>query len=301
MKYISILFLILSLSSNCHSGIGTHCLKTIKLSSKKSMEVRRFERNELLAHQAIVTDLTQGEVIHWKPFSENNNKNSMFELIIHNRRTNRTRMVLFKPRFRGDGHGWNRVPMEFVAYELGRLLNTDLIPPVAYRRNISLGTHHFSEGAFLYKVPDTHPLGKVNHRIWDLEFNYQKLDKELFLSDARVLDVLLQNPDRHINNFMRGRHWVDGIYRPFLIDHAASLKKGFEISLEQNDAFKSGSITVFRRSTFEGLKALNLKQLRGLNEFLSDIEIQKINERRMQILTFIEGKIQEIGEEHVLF
>ena len=44
--------------------------------------------------------------------------------------------------------------MEYVAYRIGRFLDTDLIPPVAYRRNITLGEHHFYEGAFLFKVPD---------------------------------------------------------------------------------------------------------------------------------------------------
>tara|TARA_B100000925_G_C22006458_1_gene473916 strand:- start:936 stop:1838 length:903 start_codon:yes stop_codon:yes gene_type:complete len=300
MNFISFA-LVFIISFNVYAGIGTHCLRTLRIASNKSIEIRKHERNELIAHHAITTDLYHGQVVSWRSFSENNNKNSIFELKIYNSRTQRIRTVLFKPRFRGDGHGWNRVPMEYVAYEIGRMINTDLIPPAAYKRNITLGEHHFYEGAFLYKVPDTHPLGRVNHRVWDLEFNYQKLDKDLFLSDARIIDVLLQNPDRHINNFMRGRHWVDGVYRPFLIDHAASLKKGFNITLEQNDAFKNGEITVFRRTTVEGLRGLNIANLRQLGEFLSEAEIQKINQRKEEILLYIDKLIAQKGEAKVVF
>ena len=146
---ISVLF-VLFISFSSFAGIGSYCLKS-RLGSNKSIQIREHERNEDIAHEAISTDLFHGEVVTWRPFSENNNKNSMFELVIRNPRTGRFRTVLFKPRFRGDGHGWNRVPMEYVAYRLGRFLGTDLIPPVAYRRNITLGDHHFYEGAFYLK------------------------------------------------------------------------------------------------------------------------------------------------------
>ena len=298
MKIIISLSLIVCFNS--FAGVGLHCLKT-KLGSSKSIAVRLLERNESIAHQAITTDLYHGQVVSWRPFSENNNKNSMFELVIHNSRTGRYRTVLFKPRFRGDGHGWNRVPMEFVAYQLGRQLGTDLIPPVAYRRAITLGSHHFNEGAFLFKVPRTHPLGKVDSRIWDLEFNYEKLDKDLFLSDARIIDVLLQNPDRHINNFMRGKHWVDGVYRPFLIDHAASLKSGFDIRITSNDAFKNGPVVVFRKRTIDHLRNLESKDLRALSEFITEKEIQGILERKERILQQVDQLIAQNGAEQVIF
>ena len=284
-----------------YAGIGPHCLETISLSSNKSIALRKYERREQVAHDSIIADLRNGQVIHWKSFSENNNKNSMFELKVYNSSTGRVRTVLFKPRFNGDGFGWNRVPMEIVAYQLGRMLNTDLIPPAVYRRNIILGDMRFVEGAFLYKVPDTHPLGKVDSRVWDLEFNYEQIDKDLFLSDARVIDVLLQNPDRHINNFMRGKHWVDGVYRPFLIDHAASLKSGFLIELNQNDAFRNGDVKKFRATTYEGLKKLSVHDLMALEGHLSKREIFEIYQRKQEILLYIESLITEHGKTNVIF
>ena len=58
------------------------------------------------------------------------------------------------------------------------------------------------------------------------------------------------------------------------------LKKGFNITLEQNDAFKNGEITVLEGRQFEGLRRLNRTKLRQLGEFLSESEIQQINQRK---------------------
>lgn len=272
-----------------------------KTASGRSILVRKNERNESVAHEAITTDLYNGVVVEGRSFSENGNQNSMFEVKLYNSKTGRYRVALFKPRFYGDGNGWNRVPMEYVAYELNLLLGMDLVPPAAYRRNLRIGDNHYSEGAVLFKVPDTHPLRRVKSQFWDSEVSYKKIDKDLFLSDTRVLDVLLQNPDRHIDNFMRGKHWVDGFYRPFLIDHAASLRRGTDIRLNQTDAFGLGPINVFRRSTFEALKRLNKDAFSPLREFLSEREISQILQRRDQIISYIENKIRSNGIEATLY
>jgi hypothetical protein len=34
----------------------------------------------------------------------------------------------------GNGDGWHRASMEFVAYRLSRVLGMDYVPPAAYRR-----------------------------------------------------------------------------------------------------------------------------------------------------------------------
>ncbi len=41
--------------------------------------------------------------------------------------------ALFKPRAKGDWDGWHRAPIEWVAYQLGLMLGTDMVPPVGYR------------------------------------------------------------------------------------------------------------------------------------------------------------------------
>ena len=53
---------------------------------------------------------------------------------------------------------------------------------------------------------------------------------------------------------MRGKHWVDGVYRPFLIDHAASLKSGFDIRMTSNDAFRNLGLSSYRARTIDHLR-----------------------------------------------
>ena len=39
--------------------------------------------------------------------------------------------AVFKPKIEGDGDGWHRASMEYVAYKLSRMLGMDLVPPAA--------------------------------------------------------------------------------------------------------------------------------------------------------------------------
>ena len=109
---------------------------------------------------------------------------------------------VFKPALEGHGDGWHRAPMEYVAYKLSRMLGMDLVPPAAYRRpeeGIQVDYKTFNEGAFLYWVDGADDLCKtgdydtaVRTGCWG-----EGVDPRVILSDTRVLDVLLQNSDRH--------------------------------------------------------------------------------------------------------
>ena len=53
---------------------------------------------------------------------------------------------MFKPSIKGNGDGWHRASMEFVAYRLSRRLGMDYVPPAAYRRpegGIDVDHRHF--------------------------------------------------------------------------------------------------------------------------------------------------------------
>ncbi len=249
-------------------------------------------KSERLAHQAIHRDLVEGVVVEGKPFSANNNRNALYKVKIYNPKTKQTRDALFKPRPYGDGDGWNRVPMEWVAYKINLLLGMDYIPPAAYRSKaqgnpITINGQTFAEGAVLYMVPDAHEMSKVPAKEWESDHTYTPAEKELFLSDVRIFDFLLENPDRHINNFLRGRHWKDGVYRPALIDQAADLKGTATIDfLRGTDAFQSGAVTKIRPRTLEALRNLKRRHLESLAPHLSEVEIDQILARRDQILAY---------------
>ena len=243
-------------------------------------------------HRRITHDLYRGRVVDARPFSADNNRNSLFWARIEN--NGRRSEALFKPRHWGDGDGWNRVPMEYVAYEINRKLGMDYVPPVAYRRDFDIDFQRFSEGALMHKVEDAKPLRNVPVERWGV-------DRDLFLSDVQVLDVLLQNADRHAGNYMIGKHWVDGSYRPALIDHAASLRPGTNIRMDVPGALADNAVTTVRRQTLERLRALERKDLRRtLGEFVSDAEIDGILSRRDGVVRYFENLARERGAAAVI-
>ncbi len=98
-------------------------------------------------HEDITETLYIGVPVKIRPFSANGNKNPLYLVILENPKTQQQMTALFKPRKYGDGDGWNRVPMEYASYGISRLLDLDIIPPVAYRYALTLGGKFFSEGS----------------------------------------------------------------------------------------------------------------------------------------------------------
>ena len=246
------------------------------------------------AHHAIAHDLFNGRVVDAWPFNMNDNNTELWWVKLHNDKTGRSRKAIFKPRIWGDNEGWGRNPIEYVAYALNRMLGMDYVPPVAYRRNIEAAFQHFPEGAVTYFVPDAHVLKGVPEDQWGY-------DKELFLSDTRILDVLIQNSDRHKGNYIRGKHWVDGKYRAMLIDHGAGFRQGASVTMEHENAFRTGKVRKVRKRTFEALKGLNFDWLkREIGEFVSDDEIRAVLSRRDGIIRYFEARMDKHGWDNVL-
>ena len=115
--------LLLTLESLATSSM---CLSFYKVSSSQSVV------------SAIEETLYIGVPISVKPFSANGNRNSLWLVTLENPKTKQTVTALFKPRFPGDGDGWNRVTMEYASYEVAKLLGMENIPPVAYRYNLTI-------------------------------------------------------------------------------------------------------------------------------------------------------------------
>ncbi len=246
------------------------------------------------AHYAIATDLYNGRVAWSAPFNANNNNTSLYKVSIENPATGRSREGLFKPRAFGDNDGWGRTPMEYVTYALNRMLGMDYVPPVAYRRNLEVGGQQHAEGSVQYMVPDAKLLKYSNESEWGTS-------KELLLSDTRILDVLIQNSDRHAGNFLIGAHWVDGKPRAMLIDHAAGLRPGAYVTLEHDNAFGTGPVQVIRKSTFDALKGLQFDSMkRQLGEFISDDEIRGMLAQRDGIVKTMDALIAKNGLANVV-
>jgi hypothetical protein len=231
-----------------------------------SAEARRFLDAINDADRAILDDLHNGNVVEARPFGENGNTGKLWKVRVeHN---GRSRWAVFKPRTFGDRDGWARTPMEVAVYKLNRVLGLDLVPPAAYRRNLTLNGQTFGEGALSLWVDDAHKLWNVPEQEWSPR-------REAFSSDLRILQSLSRDADnQNGNNLIRGRHWKDGKYRVMKVDNEASMRSGAYVNLEHSHP-EWGPVTRFNRQTYDRLRELSFQDLKmDVGEFISDDEIR---------------------------
>eukprot|EP00897_Mesotaenium_endlicherianum_P003359 jgi/Mesen1/3050/ME000018S02353 len=198
--------------------------------------------------------------------------------------------ALFKPRVEGDAEGWHRAPVEWVAYELNLMLGMDYVPPVAYRRGgVDVDFNHYEEGAFIHWVPNSRELKRVAAASWGVPVAH-------LLSDTRILDVLLNNSDRHHGHFLYGKHWADGAMRPILIDHAAGFRKEAVVHMEHENAFQTGPLRCVAAQTYLRLRFLDKNMVaEKFAGVLSEAEINDMMSRRDMVLEYLDNLVKERG------
>ena len=254
-------------------------------SGATSVTCKSFYANQsrVEIEKAIEETLYIGIPISVKPFSANGNRNSLWLVTLENPKTKQVITALFKPRYLGDGDGWNRVTMEYASYEVAKLLGMENIPPVAYRYNLTIGGQFFHEGSMQYFVKGAKLLKEVEKKNWNVDSDY-------FISDARIIDILLQNPDRHAGNFIYGPHWIDGVSRPFLIDQAANMRKGTNMRLSTKGPFNDRLIDNFNPKTVRTLRQITAEKLSITFPFMSREEIRRVIHHRDGIISFIDSR-----------
>lgn len=256
---------------------------------------RTWSAVRLASEEKHLAVLARGDVVRSAPFSANGNRQPLFRVTLRHPKSGVEAEALFKPRPFGDGEGWNRTPVEASAYRLGRLLDTDYIPPVAYRRSVDVHFQRWDEGAMVLWASDARPLAEsIAAR--------PGTALQLLLSDARALDVLIQNSDRHLGNVLFGRHWFTRSHAPLLIDHGAGFRPGAFVTMTHENAFQTGAVTTFRGTTVSALRRLERKSLtEAMGEFHSPAELEAVLDRRDGILRYVRGLRREGSLKHVVF
>eukprot|EP00245_Coleochaete_scutata_P001380 TRINITY_DN11688_c0_g1_i2.p1 TRINITY_DN11688_c0_g1~~TRINITY_DN11688_c0_g1_i2.p1 ORF type:complete len:733 (-),score=140.77 TRINITY_DN11688_c0_g1_i2:561-2759(-) len=286
----------------CHSNaldvddyvaLGVQTLVEMAQELKQSRFQRATDADPVVyeKHRSLVNILKNGRVISAKPNeppSKFGHESFITDLV--DSRTGQKIEAMFKPRVEGDADGWHRAPVEYVAYELNLMLGMDYVPPVAYRKGgVVLGDRQFEEGAFIYYVSNTRPLKRVAAAGWGVSV-------ARLLSDTRILDVLLNNSDRHHGHFLYGDHWADGKPRPVLIDHAAGFRKEAVVAMEHENAFQTGAVRCVVAKTYLRLRFLEKEMVASkFREVLSHTEISALMERRDQILSYLDQLVKERG------
>lgn len=285
------------------------CLALIKTSFLSADCLEDYEAVSQPAHDGITRDLFEGEVISGGHFSADNNGQEVFKVKVYNNRTSVFRDAIFKPRRPGDGGGFARAPMEYVAYWINRKLGMDYVPPTAYRKQVTINGETM-EGALIFFVPpenqhDVHrKLPDLKDQLSNTQFKQELgLSKEAVFSDSRILNVLLQNRDGHVNNLLVGKHWVFGLIRPVFIDFGASRhpSPGGRIAMDDYWVYRnSDSVQHIRGQTFERLKRLNDRDLQGIAEFMNEGERKHTLQIRDGIVGYFTELISSNGRENVV-
>lgn len=294
------------------------------------------------AHETITRLLQWGKIVWVESMSEVEGKygHPCYRLRIEDAKGSGEAIeAVFKPKIEGDGDGWHRASMEYVAYKLARMLGMDLVPPAAYRTGgIEVDYKKFDEGAFMYWVADAKELDQVGDfkNAVDTGCWGNGVDPCVVLSDTRVLDVLLQNSDRHAGHFLFGRHWTEGgvaggvggdpvtdgdsssssgdprdgngsaplggsTYLPCLIDHAASFRPEAFVSMEHDNAFQTGATVRVKSETYLRLRFLDAQTIeKEFSYFLSPDERRTLLNRRDTILAYLDDLVEKNGYDNVV-
>lgn len=242
-------------------------------------------------HNAISELLSTGRIVKARPMEPPSKfGHESFVVQLLNKQTGQKIDAMCKPGIEGHADGWHRAAIELVAYELNLMLGMDYVPPVAYRSGgVDVNYKHFSDGAFVYYVPNTVPLRKVPATNWGVSV-------ALLLSDTRILDVLLNNSDRHHGHFLFGEHWADGKMRPVLIDHAAGFRKEAVVKMDHENAFQTGPVRCVSSKTYLRLRFLEKQTIESkFKGILSSEEVNKMMDRRDMILSYLDNLVSERG------
>jgi hypothetical protein len=194
-------------------------------------------------------------------------------------------------RMRGYLEGWK---WEIAAYRLNRYLGLNMVPPTVEKRfqgnrgSCQLWIDTWMSLKDKYEKNISVPPIKVLH--WN---------RALYLQ--RAFDNLIANVDRHQNQYLITEDW-----RMILIDHSRSFRtsKQYTTKLIYDEKNKEGSriMKELPREFVEKLKSLDSEVIKNVvGEYLTDKEIEAVLLRRDLIIDWINKKIEEVGEDKVLY
>jgi hypothetical protein len=197
-------------------------------------------------------------------------------------------------RLRGYFEGWK---WEIAAYKLSNHLGLYMVPPTVEKR------YKGSLGSCQLWKDECRSMHQIMQGINDKSIKIPSLKRQAFwraMSLQKVFDNLIANEDRHQNQYLISNDW-----RVFLVDHSRSFRtsKKFTRGLIYNEKHKGGlTMKDMPRAFFENLKGLTFDSVRSIvGSYLTDKEIEAMLKRRDLIVAWVENKIEEVGEQRVLY
>jgi hypothetical protein len=114
----------------------------------------------------------------------------------------------------------------------------------------------------------------------------------------RAFDNLIANEDRHQNQYL-----ITEDFRMLLIDHSRSFRTSGKFTKNLINTKKNRKEMKQLPAEFvEKLRALDFDMIReAVGEYLTDKEIEAVLKRRDLILKEVDARIEDLGEDKVLY
>lgn len=205
-----------------------------------------------------------------------------------------TRRALWKnPEGRQKGFldSWK---CEIAAYRLDKLLGLNMVSPTVEKRfQGNKGSCQLMlENVIMLRTKQEEEIKTPSYRI-------EPLNRATYLQ--RAWDNLIANTDRNIGDILYTEDW-----RMILIDHSRAFRssKKYTKTLIFDEKYKGGPKLMRKlpKTFVEKCKSLNFELIReAVGEYLSDKEIEAVLIRRDLIIDWLDKRIQELGEDKVLY
>ena len=227
-----------------------------------------------------------------KDFSESEAVTEPWTLVLE--KNGVTRRALWKNpdgRFKGYLDNWR---CEIAAYRLDKLLGLNMVSPTVEKR------FQGNKGSCQLMLENVIMLRtKQEEKIKPPSYKIAPLNRATYLQ--RAWDNLIANVDRNIGDILFTEDW-----RMILIDHSRAFRasKKYTKTLIFDEKYKGGPKPMKKLPTafFEKIKSLNFKLLQeAVGEYLKDKEIEAVLMRRDLLISWLEKRIKELGEDEVLY
>ncbi|MCJ7704633.1 MAG: hypothetical protein MUO28_03750 [Desulfobacterales bacterium] len=183
---------------------------------------------------------------------------------------------------------------EIAAYRLDKLIGLEMVPPTVEKR------FREERGSCQLWMDDTMTMeDKLERKIATPKIKIFNWNRALY--KQYLWDNLIGNDDRHQNQYL-----VTDDFRILLCDHSRSFltSRAFTNDLIYDERHKKGPglMKELPRSLYENVKALTLDKIKeAVGDYLTAKEIEAVLMRRDLIVTWIEKRIEELGELNVLY
>ena len=204
------------------------------------------------------------------------------------------RRALWKDAFgrqKGSLESWM---WEIAAYRLDKLLGLEMVPPTIEKR------FREERGSCQLWIDDSMTLEEKEKReIKTPSFKIFYWNRALY--KQRTWDNLIANDDRHQGQFL-----ITSDFRILLCDHSRSFgttKKLTETLIFDENYWEGPRLMKeLPRSLYQNIKSLTFDKIKdSVEDYLTDKEIEAVLKRKELIVAWIEKRIEEVGEDKVLY